>query len=509
VVAISARWAATAWPGPDFTAPSTTTSLVAVPDSKLRQLVHAVVQEGREAVLALKQERTLISRHWRYPVLKQFDGGLPNVSHSSDGPTDYAGLFKLSGAGDYDIRYAALACLPALHAHIVADERLRSRVMLPVRDSGNEEFRQRFDAISVALLPLDLLDRLMIRHGEDYADAAFEEEWSLLERWLLADDDLPVEVVVPLAMTACETDEPFELDHDVRVERIPDGEHLARVPDRLYADAEADARVISAASHAVVFSGISMPASSSLTSHLVVPGLVPNQEIEQTFQVLQLASGLALGYAQVYLRPLGWAWSFDADLPPVIDPKAVRRYPPAFNDLAWNLKPRTLTVGHLGEAKDLRAALGAAGSRMVLAARRFGQAQRRDEAEDAVLDLCIALEAALGDAAHSEMTHKIAMRAAALLGSDGADPANIKRLVKRLYDWRSALVHGMDVAKPIKRFAGEGKSAANALGLANALTQLVLASMLRRPDVAEGEDLDRLMLEALVPEEPPGTPGTT
>jgi hypothetical protein len=226
--------------------------------------------------------------------------------------------------------------------------------------------------------------------------------------------------------------------------------------------------------------------------------MVPHQKIEQTFQTLQLASGLQLGYAQVYLRPLAWAWSFNADLPPVIAPKAVRRYPPAFKDPArWNNEPARLTVDHLHKAKVLQQALETAGPRMVLAARRFGQAQRREETEDAVLDLCIALEAALGDAGHSEMTHKIAMRAAALLVSVEADPLRIKRLVKRLYEWRSALVHGADVTRPIKRFAGNDKSEADALFLANTVTQLVLASMLRQPDIAEGERLDRLMLEAL------------
>jgi hypothetical protein len=464
--------------------------------SELRLLVHAVVQEAREAVAALRQRRTLVSRHWGNPTLGKFDGGLPNVSHSHDGPTNYAGLFKLAGAGDYDIAYESLSTLRALHAHIASDERLRSRVLLPSREDENEEFRQRLNSISVALIPLGLLDRLMNCHGEHYGDVAFEEEWGLLGRWLLAEGDLPVEVVVPLAMTACEADGPFELGPDVRVERIPDGEHLARVPEHVFG-AEAHPCVISAASHAAVFGGISMPAVNPMFADVFVPGVVPNQEIEQTFQDLQLASGLPLGYAQIYLRPLGWAWAFRAELPPVINPQAVRRYPSSFNDRAWNRKPMQLTIDHLEAARELQPAVVTAEPRMALAARRFGQAQRRDEIEDAVLDLCIALEAALGDAARSEMTHKISMRAAVLLASGGADPVRVKLHVKRLYDWRSALVHGADVDKPIKRFGGEGGSAADALSLANTLTRLVLASMLRRTDVVTGSDLDRMMLEAL------------
>lgn len=467
-------------------------------DLKLRELVHAVVSEGRAAVLALKSERALISRHWRYPKLGRFDGGLPNVSHIQDGPIDYSALFKYAGAGIYDIAFDVLATLPNLRAHIEGDQTLRSRVLLPATGDGDPGLGARIDEISVALLPLDLLDRLMNRHGETFGEEAFEDEWRLLAAWLSAEQDLPVEVVVPLAMTTCETDDPFKLAPDVRIERIPDDEHLARVPDRLFG-AEAHPCVLSAASHGVVFGGLVMPAINPMLSHLLVPEVVEPSKIDQTFQSLRLASGLPLGYAQVYVRPIGWSWRFDADLPTVIDPQVVRRYPPSFNAYAWNKPPNVLTVEHLEAAKQLRGALASAPSRMALAARRFGQAQLRDTTEDAVLDLCIALEAALGDSGRAEMTHKVAMRAAALLAPDGPCPARIKRLVKRLYDWRSALVHGDDVRKPIKRFVGEDKSDAEAALLAMVLVQQVLASLLRREDIARGEDLDDLMLRSVGP----------
>jgi hypothetical protein len=199
-----------------------------VTESEVRHLVRAVVEEGRSAVRALQDQRSIISRYWQFPKLGTFDGGLPNVSHMSDGPTDYASLFKLSGAGDYDIAYEVLTTLPALRICIEADERLRSRIILPGR-GGDSAMRERIDAISVALLPLDLLDRLLHVHGEDFGEQDFDREWEPIQAWLLADGPLPVEIVVPIAMVSCELEVACDVGPGLRIEPISELEHLARV----------------------------------------------------------------------------------------------------------------------------------------------------------------------------------------------------------------------------------------------------------------------------------------
>ncbi len=242
-----------------------------------------------------------------------------------------------------------------------------------------------------------------------------------------------------------------------------------------------------------------MPPANPLTRRLLIPEMIEPARIDRMFESLRLATGLQLGYAQIYLRPIGWAWGFDADLPTVIDPAPVRRYPPSFNNYAWNEPPAKLTAAHLEDSAQMHTALVSAEPRIKLAARRFGKAQLRDNTEDAVLDLCIALEAGLGDSGRSEMTHKVAMRAAALLAPARFPPEDIKRLVRRLYGWRSALVHGDDAERPIRRFIGEGRSEAEAIARAPLLVQRVLSSLLQREDLAQGEDLDDAMLQALVP----------
>jgi hypothetical protein len=233
-----------------------------------------------------------------------------------------------------------------------------------------------------------------------------------------------------------------------------------------------------------------------MLSHLFVPEAIPELEIERAFQALRLATGFELGYAEIYVRPIGWAWNYTAHLPPVIDPTVVRRYPPSFNEFAWNRAPARLTVEHIHRTEELLAALATGDPRMALAARRFAQAQLREDTEDAVLDLCIALEACLGDKGRSEMTHKIAMRAAALLGSNELDPVQIKARVKALYDWRSAIVHGDAAAKPIRKFAGEGASEDDAARLANILVLEALATFLLHPEIRSADDLDNVMLKS-------------
>lgn len=173
----------------------------------------------------------------------------------------------------------------------------------------------------------------------------------------------------------------------------------------------------------------------------------------------------------------------------------MRRYPPAYNDGAWNRPPQTLTVEAIDSAAELLAALGAASPRLELAARRFGQAQLREEEDDAILDACIALEAAFGDSQPTEMTYKVSMRIAGLL-TDNYNAERIRNLVTRLYGWRSKIAHGDDPSKARRKFiAGTELTESHAKNLAVWLAGISLAALLRHPDVGSAAELDRHLLK--------------
>ena len=77
-----------------------------------------------------------------------------------------------------------------------------------------------------------------------------------------------------------------------------------------------------------------------------------------------------------------------------------------------------------------------------VALQRLSQAQRRHNFGDQAVELSIALEALMGDTATTEITHRIAVRSARMLGGDGSVRAKNGKVIKDAYKIRSQTVHG-------------------------------------------------------------------
>jgi len=84
-------------------------------------------------------------------------------------------------------------------------------------------------------------------------------------------------------------------------------------------------------------------------------------------------------------------------------------------------------------------------NKLSLALRRLNFCYLRDNEEDSLLDAVIAMEILLTDKKRQEMTHKLALRMAALISLhkyNKEKPGDIFKRVKRIYDYRSNLIHG-------------------------------------------------------------------
>jgi hypothetical protein len=173
-----------------------------------------------------------------------------------------------------------------------------------------------------------------------------------------------------------------------------------------------------------------------------------------------------------------------------------RRYPPGFDDYGWLRAPWTVTEAEMAASANTLVELQTCPKSLRLASRRLSSAALRVDEDDAVLDLCIALEAALGDQQRSEMTYKLGVRAAAVLGLEDPQqetPTTILQRVKRLYDWRSAIVHGADAAKARLKFAGEDVQMGG-LEIATSLVRRVLRQLVQHPALRKAHAIDSGLL---------------
>lgn len=88
-------------------------------------------------------------------------------------------------------------------------------------------------------------------------------------------------------------------------------------------------------------------------------------------------------------------------------------------------------------------------SRIGLSLDRFERAMRRHAPGDAAIELAIALDSLLGDG-NTELTWRVSLRSALILGGSRADRIQIRSVIKALYDVRSQLVHEGKIAQAIK-----------------------------------------------------------
>jgi hypothetical protein len=193
--------------------------------------------------------------------------------------------------------------------------------------------------------------------------------------------------------------------------------------------------VAGAATHAVVITGVKVD-NSSLVSRLVwlwrdPASRLPFAELDLAVQCLRVVTHAPTGYAQVFLRPVGWADRWTHALPPVVNVGVFHRYPASFDKSGWLKKATTVTSGELAALPEVvRSARNAVNSKngkpTWLALRRLSLAGLRDDDDDTVVDACIGIEALLSND-NTEVTHKVAMRGAVVLGTRSASPLEPQR----------------------------------------------------------------------------------
>ena len=111
----------------------------------------------------------------------------------------------------------------------------------------------------------------------------------------------------------------------------------------------------------------------------------------------------------------------------------------------------------------------------------------RSKADDALIDLVIAMENLFG-AKEGELRFRISTAMAWLLGSDAEDRVRVQREVRAVYDARSKIVHGGELA--------EDESSENQRRAERLLLGALVALFTRRPDlISDPERAGRLILD--------------
>lgn len=170
----------------------------------------------------------------------------------------------------------------------------------------------------------------------------------------------------------------------------------------------------------------------------------PISTINSFFVSLFLATGVYNGYAQVISIPKNWMLFIPNGNLTEIHGTTVNMYPRYLEDGAWNSETPKVNMQQLKITQKLFNKIVNSNNRSIdMAIDRLIRALIRDEQEDAFLDILIGMEILLTDNEKTEVTYKLSMRISFIMNKLNKEKnINYAKVLKDLYKYRSAIVHG-------------------------------------------------------------------
>lgn len=466
-------------------------------DSRLFELASAAARDAIQIVRSIQNGEGFILGYTEYPGLSWFDSGFPHLrTYASEKVPRYRDAYRRTNGDFKRVAFGELSSFKDLQGYALQSEPLGTRFSV---GHPTGDLREKWIRISADLFAEQLMERFLHLHGdEDPSDARLVPIYLQLEAPAV-EDVLSFDVVVPVVITDFAQVERQDMSDTVHLRKLSDAEHLARWPLETRTTESVNELVLSAATHAFVWTGHSVSADewARRQSNAITP--IPWHEIDLAFDALRVVTGFRTGYAQVIFDPKGWAEDFTGDLPPLIRGPLVRRYPEALENWGWIRKAPTVTAEHLADVADAIRVL-AGDSHLQMAARRFSASLLRAEEDDSVVDLCTCLEILLTDDSKTEVLHKLRLRAAAICAryQPGASARVIFQWVSDVYALRSYLLHGSKSKKKKPkdhlRTIHSGSEQFRTVDVARWIAQSVLRWTIGQGHLVPAAEIDRKLI---------------
>jgi len=451
-------------------------------DARLYELFSAAIGDGLGIVKRIEEQGAYIGGHWEWPKLTYRKNGLPSLSEEYTAPKDYGAALRTAGRSDKKVASSPFSAGKPFHELLTyarSHARISSHLGTPDADLIDD---------FLEILVGDILDRYVHLHPGFILQ--LEYLFLPVEKYLL-EESLNIALIVPILFLNFDDDQ-FELDDHTSIVKMNDDLNLARAPQTRFSYGRHPI-VEESAAFALLRLGYSLPNTSRVANWQILGAAesYPTDIVDQFFASLNIVTGYSSGYAQLLALPLGWASDYKGTLMP-LHKTSVRNYPQEFEHTDWDAPIQVVDRDQAGALARCFAALGQHGSnrRLSIAVRRLNRRALRTSPEDGVLDLTIALEALLTDG-NQEMTHKIALRTAALykLIEPSRSPAVFKE-IKDVYNYRSTIVHGASVDSN-KTVSTRNVSIESA---AVEHVRAVLGVVLERPEFLDPRAIDQKLL---------------
>lgn len=461
-------------------------------DPRLFALVSSAVSEA----LPLLRQIIAEGRHIpnRYPALERSE--LPNNGFPSFADLIFGNTPDFSRAfGDDEkalIRLDSLRSFTDLKAYILAHRRFQEFFAAELGLASTHALRGFVESRIGYGTAIELVEMYQVA----FPDCAFSADkllplYNRIEERVFA-KPIKVEFAVPILCLRFSVSD-FSLLDGLSVRKMPDYLQHGLAALRHY-ESGTHRIVAGAATHALFVEG-TCPNERS-TSGLFTKDEIdyPLEQIDAVFSALRIMLGVSTGYAQVGVEQASWKELNYPYASRTQTSQSFRRYPAFFEDGYWLEDVPIIDDKQLGAVRALLQGDFGNGH-FAIAKRRVNDWALRERPDDATIDALIGLESLLSDGQTTELTHKLALRAAALLSCCGSATTAADEIfteIKKIYAYRSTVVHGHDASKIWRN--NFNKTEWGPASAAYFYLRSVIVAQAANPRFCEAQTIDRELL---------------
>ncbi len=465
-------------------------------DPHLFELIKAFVFKVSPLIKPAIEKRFIKPKYDKYPNLSFNKNGMPSISqYSSNSPYKISDVF-IKWGDKPDINLEEIEEYNQCIKYLLGHEEFRQSYY-PENANDTESVKNLFE-FYIKQTPIYLLERYFLLNKEDgNNENLIKEIYYEFEKYIYS-KNLFFDIGIPILFLNC-TEDYFELNENIIIRKISDENHKARLNVKSYSPAILDT-IISSATHELIFKNYFIKKQSSFGyTNLDYETAYPIDKFEKFFNAIKIVTNHNSGFAQILVYPHGWVDSFHMDLPR-IKGISLRKYPNYFEDFYWNSE--SLPEINKSDLEEIKLVflnlLTNENNKIQIANKRLRYSYLRDNEEDSILDIIIALETLLSDNIKGEMTYKLSMRIATLLNFHNKEYNSTEtyRVMKKIYDYRSAVVHGSSKVNSKKEIKiEEDRKSIKTISIANDYLREVLKALIKNPLFLDAKEIDNLILK--------------
>jgi len=432
--------------------------------------------------------------HKDYPCISYFDNGLPNFRLSDMEKKNYTKDFGK------DLKFTNIESWKKFHEFVLSTPLICKHFQIgsyTPEGRKDESVEEIWNMIYTYFFLDHFVDSYIHKHSflyeETFANEMIDNYYNSISL-----EDLPISIMIPLLFTSFSFD-CYDLMPNISIKKMSTSIQLSRNIKNSYISS-VHPQVIGAATHCLELKNWTIKNTTQEFRNNSLNDISAFNEAIQIakrfFAALRITKpNIETGFAQVVAIPIAWQSQYFVDIEQtyVVSEK---NYPPYFENYGWLNKLDLLIDKDADKIKECFIALSNS-SYLNLAYNRLNKASLISREDDSIIDICIALEALLSSDTKTEITYRLSTRACLLnklLPFKHYSSENIFQLCKRIYDYRSSVVHGNEKKQKQNRTIKIlDEQEIPIVNISIEFLKHIIWTLILNPDIKTPGDIDKLL----------------